>query len=152
MVSMTHNNILILIISLLAVSACAPQAPKEEQDIYAALRDDNIQYADGSSDSSADVGINEASPAFVDEQLASIRFNFFKRRYAEAADLAENLVRIDPNLAEGYYWLARIRLDQSDYYQAYEMSSKGLTVIEPSDQALLRELERIQGISQMGSN
>ena len=142
--------------SLLIITACAPQPPRQDkdEDIYAALRDDNaIQYADGSVEEGdqQDTGINEASPAFVDQQLKDIRLNFFKRRYAEAGDLAENLIRLDSQNAEAYYWLSRIRLDQSDFYQAHEMSSKGLSVVDPNDKALIRELERIQGISQMGN-
>ncbi|MCK5880399.1 MAG: hypothetical protein KAG18_00910 [Sinobacterium sp.] len=144
------------ITATLFITACVPQSPKEETqevDIYAAFNEDRIEYADGTveGEPEQDSEISEASPTFVKDQLKAIRLAYFKRQYVDAGDMAENLIRLDSQLAEAYYWLARVRLDQSDYYQAHEMASKGLSVIDPSDEALVRELERIQGISQMGN-
>jgi len=148
------------ITAAILLSACAPQPPRSHEepvDIYAALNNDRIEYADGTVEGEdgmiegSDENISDASPMFIENQLNEIRRAFFKRKYAEAGELAENLVRLDPQLAEAYYWLSRVRLDESDYYQAYEMASKGLSVVEKHDTSLIRELERIQGISQMGN-
>ncbi len=159
MVSVKQVTTTVFIAFAVLITACAPQPPREEKqevDIYAALNNDEITYADGTTEggdpyAAEDSDISEASPMFVEEQLKAIRLAYFKRKYAEAAEMAENLVRLDSQLAEAYYWLSRVRLDQSDYYQAHEMASKGLSVIDPNDKALVRELERIQGISQMGN-
>lgn len=148
-----------VISTTLFITACAPQPPRDDTpdvDIYAALNDDRIEYSDGTveggEDSYAeDSEISEASPTFIKNQLKEIRLAYFKRKYNEAGEMAENLIRLDSQLAEAYYWLARVNLDQSDYFQAHEMASKGLSVIDQSDTALVRELERIQGISQMGN-
>ncbi len=161
MVSVKQLITLSFLGSTILLTACAPQPPREEknEDIYAALRDDRIEYSDGTveggesdpyaTESSGE--ISEASPMFVDNQLKEIRLAYFKRKYAPAAEMAENLIRLDSQLAEAYYWLSRVRLDQSDYYQAHEMATKGLSVVDQNDKALVRELERIQGISQMGN-
>lgn len=160
MVSIKQIITTAIIGSTLIFTACAPQAPREQReevDIYAALNDDRIEYADGTVEgeenntAAQDGNISETSPTFIKNQLKEIRLAYFKRRYAESAEMAENLIRLDSQLAEAYYWLSRVRLDQSDYYQAHEMASKGLSVVAQDDKSLVRELERIQGISQMGN-
>jgi hypothetical protein len=159
MVSVKQLTTCAVISASIIFTACAPQPPREdteEVDIYAALNDDRIEYADGSiegeeNSGSQDDGLSETSPIFIANQLKEIRLAYFKRRYAEAGEMAENLIRLDSQLAEAYYWLSRVRLDESDFYQAHEMASKGLSVVDQDDKSLMRELERIQGISQMGN-
>lgn len=130
------------------LAACAPTAPKSnepERDIYAALTNNEIQYRDDSEGEA----VNTTSPAFVADQIKEVRTLYFRKQLDEAADLAERLVRVDSQQAEGYYWLARIRMDQGDFEQANEMATKGLTVVY--DKNLKRELERVKGITQMGA-
>lgn len=149
MVPINMNKSLVAVSVLLAfvLSACAPTQPKQQnnRDIYAALTDDQIQYRGEESQA----GNDNASPEFVKDQVAQVRTLYFQRKYEEALELAERVMRLDNQQAEVYYWLSRIRMDQGDFTQAHELANKGLTVVY--DKNLERELRRIQGITQMGS-
>lgn len=147
---MNMNRFLTVLSVLLAftLGACAPTQPKQNnRDIYAALTDDQIQYRN--EDGQGQGGNDNASPEFVKDQVAQVRTLYFQRKYDEAVELAERVMRLDNQQAEVYYWLSRIRMDQGDFDQAHELANKGLTVVY--DKNLERELRRIQGITQMGS-
>lgn len=146
---MKIQNILILG-CVLTLVACAPSKPKNnepEVDIYAALNDDQIEYA--SDEAEVEEEADSASPQFVEEQITQARTLFFRKKYTEASDLLERMVRLDSQNANAYYWLARVRMEQGDFNQAHELSKKGLTVV--SDKRLKAELERVKGITQMGA-
>lgn len=133
----------------LLLAACAPTGPKKqdsERDIYAALTNNEIQYR---SQDNAPEQDNASTSAFAVDQIEKIRNLYFRKKLAEAADEAERLLRIDSQQPEAYYWLARIRMDQGDFSSANELANKGLRVVY--DENLKRELERVQGITQMGA-
>lgn len=134
------------IIALLAgcTSTSGSQSQEEEVDIYASLKDDQVQYRDGRGQS-ADVSDQQ----LVKQQVTEIRTLYFRRDYTAAQEKAERLLRLEPNSGEGYYWLARIHMDQADYSQAYNMATKGLAVTDNPN--LIRELERVQSQAQMGN-
>lgn len=133
----------------LTLAACAPTGPKQqepERDIYAALTNDEIQYR---NDNDVQEQANASSPEFATDQIEQICNLYFRKKLTEAAEEAERLLRIDSQQPEAYYWLARIRMDQGDFASANELASKGLMVVY--DQNLKNELERVQGITQMGA-
>jgi tetratricopeptide (TPR) repeat protein len=145
---MTMKKIAAFTLVSLFLAACAPTPPKQDEpevDIYASLNEDEIQYA---SDE-VEVEQSEASPQFIEDQINEARTLFFRKKYAEASDLLERMIRIDSQHAEAYYWLARVRMEQSDFDQAHELASKGLSVVY--DPRMKVELERIKGITQMGA-
>lgn len=117
---------------------------KDQGDIYDALKNDEIQYRDQAERPASDL-----DQELVQQHITQIRNQYFRKNLSEATVIAERLLRLDSNIPEAYYWLARIRLDQGDYQQAYNMATKGLTVTE--DPNLKREMERVQRQAQMGN-
>lgn len=147
MVSIIQCQRLFLVLLISVLIGCGSSEPKPEvpvTDIYDALVNDEINYK------SEDEDVSAVTPEYLDSQLRQIRSKFFRQQYDDAADLSERLLRIDGNISEAYYWLARIRIEQADYQQAYEMATKGLT-ISPS-RNMKRELERVQRSAQVGAN
>ena len=133
---------------LLFIAACSSTGGQSKQesnaDIYSALTDDEVQYRDDEQRPASDL-----DQELVNEHLTKIRNLYFRKNYKEAQELAERLLRLDANLPEAYYWLARVYMGQTDYQGAYDMASKGLSV---ADNASLKgELERIQRQAQMGN-
>lgn len=129
---------------IIFVAACAKQtrqAQQEPVDIYAALKNDRVQYRDGREAPETD--------AAVADRVAEVRNLYFDREYVEASALAERLVRVAPYEAENYYWLARIKLALADYQQAYNMATKGMSVTD--DPALKREMKRVQRQAEVGA-
>lgn len=129
---------------LIFVTGCARPTQQQQQppvDIYAALKNDSVQYRDGRQ-----VPENDAAIA---DRVTEVRNLYFEREYVEASALSERLVRVAPYEAENYYWLARIKLALADYQQAYNMATKGMTVTD--DQALKRELKRVQRQAEIGA-
>lgn len=129
--------------ALLAACASPPPPGRDDApvDIYAALKDDRIAYRDGREVPESD--------AAVADRIAEVRNLYFEREYVEASALAERLVRVAPYEPENYYWLARIKMALSDYQQAYNMATKGMTVTD--DPALKRELKRVQRQAEIGA-
>lgn len=128
--------------SLLGACASAPPPGREQPvDIYAALKNDRVQYSDGREAPESD--------AAIADRIAEVRNLYFDREYVEASAMAERLVRIAPYEAENYYWLARIKMALADYQQAYNMASKGMTVT--NDPGLKRELKRVQRQAEIGA-
>ena len=156
-----------LVLASYILAACA--SPKQryatsttqekEPDIYAALTNNEIQYRDETaqpdgysnpnSSSNGSSG-NNGNPEFIAQSLNEVRNNFFRKDYDTALATAERLIRLDPNSAESYYWLARIYMEKAEYQQAHAMAAKGLTVA--SNANLTRELDRIRRQAQMGAN
>ena len=134
------------LLALLTACASAPRDEKPRGNIYDALENDNIQYRAAEDEQP----VSQTSPEFLNQKIGEVRTLFFRYRYDEATDLAERLIRLDGSLAEAYYWLARIHMNQADYQQAYAMSSKGISVVQ--DPRMKSELERIQRQAQMGAN
>lgn len=134
-----------LVLLLSACSSTGPQTGKEEPvDIYASLHSDEVQYRDDTQRPSSDL-----DPAVIQQHITQIRNMYFRKNLSEASVIAERLLRLDANIAEAYYWLARINMDQSDYQQAYNLAIKGMSVTDNAN--LKRELERIQRQAQMGN-
>ena len=127
-----------------ACSSTGTEKDSESVDIYSALVDDEVQYRDDKQRPASDL-----DQELVQEHLTKIRNLYFRKNYKEAQELAERLLRLDANLPEAYYWLARIHMEQADYQGAYDMASKGLSVADNAN--LMRELERIQRQAQMGN-
>lgn len=142
----SQHLLMIGLLALLTACASAPREEKPKVNIYDALENDNIQYRAEEENQPA----SQTSPEFLNEKIGEVRSLFFRYRYDEATDLAERLIRLDGSLAEAYYWLARIHMNQASYQQAYAMASKGLTVVQ--DPRMKTELERIQRQAQMGAN
>ena len=130
---------------ILFVTACArptrDDQADQEVDIYAALKNDSIEYRDG-----REVPENDAAIA---DRIVEVRNLYFEHEYEEASALSERLVRIAPYEAEKYYWLARSKLALSDYQQAYNMATKGMTVTD--NPALKREMKRVQRQAEIGA-
>lgn len=133
-------------ISLLVACNSTTQEQQQSTDIYAALRNDQIQYR--SDDEGQEV--SQTSPEFIDQKVREIRNLFHRRDYDSCVDAAERLLRIDGNIAEAYYWLARVRIEQGDFQQAYDIAGRGLSTAPAKN--MKRELERIKGIAQLGAN
>lgn len=145
MTSIKHIFVIALTLVVTAcVSSTSSQDNSEPVDIYGALRNDNIQYR-----TEGDQEVSQTSPEFIDGKLREIRNAFFRKDYETAGDTAERLLRIDGNVAEAYYWLSRIRMEQADFQQAYDFASRGLSV--SPERNMQRELERIQRAAQMGA-
>ncbi|CAA0114343.1 Uncharacterised protein [BD1-7 clade bacterium] len=149
--SVTGNPVIAAFALVLAVtlSGCLSSPSKKEdadEDIYAALRDDDIEYRDERQVAL----VNDTSPEFVREKIDEIRSLFFQKDYAKASEMAEGLVRQAPQNPEVYYWLSRVRLEVGDYQQAYEMASKGVS-LSGKGSSLKAELERLQRQAQLGA-
>lgn len=136
----------LLLLFLAACSSTGTQTSKKDEpvDIYSALTDDEVQYRDEQQRPASDL-----DQALVQEHITKIRNLYFRKSYKEAQAMAERLLRLDANLPEAYYWLARVHMEQADYQHAYDMASKGLSVADNPN--LKRELERIQRQAQMGN-
>ncbi len=131
-------------ILFLFITACGTQAPKKETgNIYDSITNDEILYH-GQEKSAA-----ELDQELIQQHLVQIRNLYFRKNYDEAQVLAERLVRLDANLPEAYYWIARVYIQQGDFQQAYNMATKGISVADNSN--LKRELERVQRQAQMGN-
>lgn len=138
----------LFIISLLSTlvacgSSPSRDKPKEEEDIYAALKNDEIQYHQEEKQ------ITKHSPEYLINGINELRALYFRKKYDEANELSIRLIKLAPSLTEAYYWKARIAMDLSDYQQAYNMCEKGLSHVE--DPNMQRELERIMRQAQMGA-
>lgn len=147
MVFTFRNCTLISLLTVFLFLGACSSAPKKEAsqvDIYSALTDDNVQYRGAAEKPSSDI-----DPQVIQEHITNIRNLYFRKHLGEAQVIAERLLRLDSNLPEAYYWLARIQLEQGDFQQSYNLASKGITVA--SDNNLKRELERIQRQAQMGN-
>lgn len=117
---------------------------KKDTNIYDSLNNDEIQYRDDAQRPSSDL-----DQELVQQHITQIRNQYFRKNLAEATVIAERLLRLDSNIPEAYYWLARIRMDQGDFQQAYNMATKGISVTDNAN--LKRELERVQRQAQMGN-
>ncbi len=145
------NNIAITLAALVmavTLSGCLSSPSKKEsnEDIYAALRNDDIQYRDERQSAM----VNDNSPEFVREKVDEVRRLYFQREFAKASEMAESLIRLAPQNPEAYYWLARVRLEVGDYQQAYNMASKGVSLAQKNS-SLKAELERLQRQAQLGA-
>lgn len=127
-----------------STSSSSSQSEGADEDIYASLKDDKVQYRDGRGQNA-----QVSDQKLVSQQVTEIRTLYFRREYTAALEKAERLLRLEPNSGEAYYWLARIYMDQADYSQAYNMATKGLSVT--GNPNLKRELERVQSQAQMGN-
>ena len=150
MVSVVQLKTLFIISILIILTACGSPSRREQvrtqeaqQDIYAALKNDNIEYHE------EEQIITKQSPEFLTNGINELRSLYFRKKYDEATDLSIRLLKLEPSLTEVYYWKARIAMDHSDFQQAYNMASKGLSYVE--DIHMKRELERVQGQAQMGA-
>ncbi|OED50975.1 hypothetical protein ACH42_00450 [Endozoicomonas sp. (ex Bugula neritina AB1)] len=147
---MNNKTIIALaVIMTITLSGClsSPSQKTSDEDIYSALRNDDVEYRDERQSAQE----NDHSKEFIREQVAQVRRLFFQKDYAQASEQAESLVRLAPQSAEAYYWLARVRLEVGDYQQAYTMASKGVS-IAPKHSSLKTELERLQRQAQLGAN
>ena len=133
---------------------CAQQNARQqepEEDIYAALRDDN--YSSRPSAAQNDQGKQreqgeQGSSPHVNDRIAEVRNLYFEQAYVEAAELSERLVHLAPYDAENFYWLARIKLAQNEVKDAHEFATRGISLTDNS--ALKRELKRIQRRAEIG--
>lgn len=116
----------------------------DQGDIYNALLNDEVQYRDEAERPSSDL-----DKELVQQHINQIRSLYFRKNLSEAQVIAERLLRLDANIPEAYYWLARINMDQADYQNAYNMATKGISVTDNPN--LKRELERVQRQAQMGN-
>ena len=136
--------LLISLVSLLAACASSTRPDLDEQeDIYSALKNDEIQYHE------EEKVITKHSPEFLVNGVNELRALYFRKKFDEATDLSIRLLKLAPSLTEVYYWKARIAMDQSDFQQAFNMAEKGLSFVE--DPHMERELERVKGQAQMGA-
>lgn len=133
------------------LTGCVTQQPVEKkpepthEDIYAPIKHNVIEYRDKKEEKV----ISTATTDYLDTQIKQVRQLFFNEKYDQASQLAERLVRQEPNNPNTYYWLARIRLEMSDYNQAYQMTEKGLSVSQ-KDSAIRKSLERLHQQAGLG--
>lgn len=162
MINTFSSTLLAILIASTFFAGCAKQSTRQqepEDDIYAALRNDTVDYNDpnslGDEDSRqaslAPIGQDgEINSAHVDDRIAEVRNLYFEQAYIDAAALSERLMRIAPYAAENFYWLARIKLAQNEVKEAHEFATRGISLTDNS--ALKRELKRIQRRAEIGSN
>ncbi len=136
-----HANLLGLFLLTLLFAGCVIQPTKEEKpvDIYAPIKNNVIEYR---NDEEAEP-IVQAGSDYMDSQIKQVRYMFFSQNYDQASQLAERLIRQAPNNPDTYYWLARIRMEMSDYQQATQMAQKGISVSQKGTQ-VRKALQRLQ--------
>lgn len=147
MVSVAQIKTVTLISLLSLLAACEStdrREVKQEKDIYTSLKQDEVEYHQ------EEKVISKGSPEYLVQGMNDLRALYYRKKYAEASDMGLRLIKLAPSLAEAYYWLARIAIDQADFQQAYAMAAKGLLVVE--DKSMQRELEQVQVQAQMGAN
>lgn len=137
------------IVSLVSVlAACGASTDrrdvKPQKDIYGSLKSDQIEFHEETK------VITKNSPEYLIQGINDLRALYYRKKYAEATDMGLRLIKLAPSLAEAYYWLARIAMDQADFQQAFNMASKGLSVVQ--DPNMKRELELVKTQAQMGAN
>ena len=135
--------ILSLIFSVFACESTNRRDVKEEVDIYAALKNDDIEYHQ------EERVITKHSPEYLVNGINELRALFFRREFESLTDLGIRLIKLSPSLTEAYYWMARVEMEKSEFQRAYDMAEKGLSVVE--DPNMKRELERVKGQAQMGA-
>ena len=138
---------MVSLITVLAACSSSPgpqeSASQEPVDIYEQLKSGNVQYANEAQPE------EKGSPEYVLKNLKEARAAYFRKDFDQAQKLCKRILSLVPTTTEAYYWLARIAMDQGDFQQAYDMSSKGLMYAREA--SMKGELERINKISQMGA-
>lgn len=147
---MKKTKMQVSIILLSAITAAcgttsAPDSAKNEKpaDIYDQLKNNNVQFATEAKEAES------GSPEYIMQNLAEARQAYFRKEYNDVQKNCKRVLSVSPSSAEAYYWLARVAVDQGDYQQAYDMSSKG--VISAKEPGMKRELENIKKMTQMGA-
>lgn len=134
------------VVMMLSACSSGPSSNSNEpaEDIYAQLKTNTVQYAN------QEVNDEAGSPAYVLKNITNIRAAYFQRKFDTVKNLCGRVIHAAPDTTEAYYWLARVAIDENDYDQAYNMSTKALTLAkEPSMKA---ELKRMQVRTQMGAD
>lgn len=149
MVSLKNSKYLSVVMFFLLLGGCGSHPDRREEvkapvDIYDQLKNDNVQYI------GEEKGVVRGSPEYVLKTLTDVRAHYFEKKYDIARKLCKRIISLVPSTAEAYYWLARMAIDEGDFQQAYNMSSKGLTYATAPN--MKAELQRMQLMTQMGAN
>lgn len=140
-----QNIVVLALVSVVVgcVSSSPDRYEEETVDIYEQLKTGNVEYA---TEETADV---KGSPEYVLKNIQEVRASYFRKETDKAKKLCKRIISVAPSTAEAYYWLARIAVDEGDFQQAYDLSSRALTLAK--DANMKTELERIQTMSQMSA-
>jgi len=141
------NIITLGFVGLFAVGCASSKGPdryEQKEDIYKSFNEDNIEYR------TEEKPLSKRDPGYVASRVVEIRNLYHRGESIAAEDLADRMIRLDPSVAEVYYWLTRLAIDRADFQKAYNMAQKGISV--STNDRMTEELESLREIAQMGAN